>query len=197
MDGDRCYAIAYRILRDADRAKDAVQQAFLLAWRELPRLREVERFQVWLYRLLVNACYEGIIDRRGEYGWDSAICSAVLGAVSLGAPAAASPRDDVFRGSWTSIDIDGSNQTLDIQGSGTRGHHAMFAFDDSATGACGGSPAHLQGSGVVDGHILVMTGTLTCKPGGNPLRFRIALGFHYHQGTDTLTDDSGVIWYRA
>lgn len=58
MDGDRCYAIAYRILRDVDRAKDAVQQAFLLAWRELPRLRDPERFEVWLYRLLVNACYE-------------------------------------------------------------------------------------------------------------------------------------------
>ena len=58
MDGDRCYAIAYRILRDVDRAKDAVQQAFLLAWRELPRLRDIERFEVWLYRLLVNACYE-------------------------------------------------------------------------------------------------------------------------------------------
>ena len=58
LGGDRCYAIAYRILRDVDRAKDAVQQAFMLAWRELPRLREVERFQVWLYRLLVNACYE-------------------------------------------------------------------------------------------------------------------------------------------
>lgn len=58
LDGDRCYAIAYRILRDVDRAKDAVQQAFLLAWRELPRLRDIERFEVWLYRLLVNACYE-------------------------------------------------------------------------------------------------------------------------------------------
>jgi len=58
LDGDRCYAIAYRILRDVDRAKDAVQQAFLLAWRELPRLRDAERFEVWLYRLLVNSCYE-------------------------------------------------------------------------------------------------------------------------------------------
>lgn len=57
LDGDRCYAIAYRILRDTERAKDAVQQAFLLAWRELPRLREAERYEVWLYRLLVNACY--------------------------------------------------------------------------------------------------------------------------------------------
>ena len=58
LDGDRCYAIAYRILRDVERAQDAFQQAFLLAWRELPRLRDPERFEVWLYRLLVNACYE-------------------------------------------------------------------------------------------------------------------------------------------
>lgn len=58
LDGGRCYAIAYRILRDVERAQDAVQQAFLLAWRELPRLRDPERFEVWLHRLLVNACYE-------------------------------------------------------------------------------------------------------------------------------------------
>jgi RNA polymerase sigma-70 factor (ECF subfamily) len=58
LDGDLCYAIAYRILRDVERAQDAVQQAFLLAWRELPRLRDPERFSPWLYRLLVNACYE-------------------------------------------------------------------------------------------------------------------------------------------
>lgn len=58
LDGDRCYAIAYRILRDAERAQDAVQQAFLLAWRELPRLRDPDRFGPWLHRLLVNACFE-------------------------------------------------------------------------------------------------------------------------------------------
>jgi RNA polymerase sigma-70 factor, ECF subfamily len=58
LDGDRCFAIAYRILRDASLAEDAVQQAFLLAWRELPRLRDLDRYEVWLYRLLVNACYE-------------------------------------------------------------------------------------------------------------------------------------------
>ena len=58
LEGDRCYAIAYRILRDVERAQDAVQQALILAWRELPRLRDPERFEPWLYRLLVNACYE-------------------------------------------------------------------------------------------------------------------------------------------
>ena len=58
LEGDLCYAIAYRILRDVERAQDAVQQAFLLAWRDLPRLRDPERFGPWLHRLLVNACYE-------------------------------------------------------------------------------------------------------------------------------------------
>jgi RNA polymerase sigma-70 factor (ECF subfamily) len=58
LDGGRCYAIAYRILRDVERAQDAVQQAFLLAWREIPRLRDPARFEAWLHRLLVNACYE-------------------------------------------------------------------------------------------------------------------------------------------
>jgi RNA polymerase sigma-70 factor (ECF subfamily) len=54
---DRCFAIAYRILRDVGRAEDAVQVALVTAWRELPRLREPERFEAWLHRLLVHACY--------------------------------------------------------------------------------------------------------------------------------------------
>ncbi len=57
LEGDRCYAIAYRILRDRDRAADAVQQTWLIAWRELPNLRDPDRFTAWLHRLLVNACY--------------------------------------------------------------------------------------------------------------------------------------------
>ena len=54
--GDRLYGVAYRILRDAARADDAVQQTFLTAWKELPRLREIDRFEAWLYTLLVNGC---------------------------------------------------------------------------------------------------------------------------------------------
>lgn len=55
--GDRLLAIAYRILRDLGLAEDAVQQTLVLAWRELPSLRDVNRFDAWLHRLLVNACY--------------------------------------------------------------------------------------------------------------------------------------------
>ena len=55
--GDRLMAIAQRILRDVGRAEDAVQQALVIAWRELPSLRDPDRFDAWLQRLLTNACY--------------------------------------------------------------------------------------------------------------------------------------------
>ena len=55
---DHLYALARVILRDADRAEDAAQEALVRAWRELPRLRDPARFQAWLRRLLVNACYD-------------------------------------------------------------------------------------------------------------------------------------------
>ncbi len=62
--GDRLYSVAYRILRDAGRAEDAVQHTFLTAWRELPRLRDDSRVEAWLYKLLVHACYADIRQTR-------------------------------------------------------------------------------------------------------------------------------------
>jgi RNA polymerase sigma-70 factor (ECF subfamily) len=53
---DRLYRIARLILRDAELAEDATQDALVRAWRDLPTLRDVERFDAWLYRLVVRAC---------------------------------------------------------------------------------------------------------------------------------------------
>jgi RNA polymerase sigma factor (sigma-70 family) len=53
----RLYGIARVILLDAERAEDAVQDALLEAWRDIRGLRDLERFDAWLYRLLVRACY--------------------------------------------------------------------------------------------------------------------------------------------
>jgi RNA polymerase sigma-70 factor (ECF subfamily) len=55
--GDRCMAIAVRILRDSHLAEDAVQSALVVAWRELRTLRDPDRFEPWLHRILTNECY--------------------------------------------------------------------------------------------------------------------------------------------
>jgi RNA polymerase sigma-70 factor, ECF subfamily len=57
---DRCRGLAVRLLRDTRLAEDAVQQAMVNIWRDLPRLRDPERYDAWSYTLLLRACY-------GEY----------------------------------------------------------------------------------------------------------------------------------
>ena len=52
----RLYSLARLILRDADLAQDAVQDALVTAWRKLPSLREPDRFDAWVNRLVVSAC---------------------------------------------------------------------------------------------------------------------------------------------
>ena len=56
----RLYAIARRILRDGYAAEDAVQETLVRAWRELRGLRDPDRFDAWLHRLLVNACKDQV-----------------------------------------------------------------------------------------------------------------------------------------
>jgi len=53
---DRLYAVARLVLRDAHQAEDAVQDALVSAWQSLPELRDPERWEAWLHRLIVNAC---------------------------------------------------------------------------------------------------------------------------------------------
>jgi RNA polymerase sigma-70 factor (ECF subfamily) len=46
------------ILRDPELARDAAQNALIRAWRDLPALRDPDRFDAWLHRLTVNACLD-------------------------------------------------------------------------------------------------------------------------------------------
>src|SRR6185295_16053970 len=52
----RLYGIAQLILRDPDRASDATQEALVAAWRDLSALRDADRFEAWLHRVLVRTC---------------------------------------------------------------------------------------------------------------------------------------------
>jgi len=62
--GDRLFAIAQRILRDVDRAEDAVQDALVIAWRDMRGLRDPDRFDAWLHRLVVRSCLADAIRSR-------------------------------------------------------------------------------------------------------------------------------------
>jgi RNA polymerase sigma-70 factor (ECF subfamily) len=59
----RLDAAARLILRDGELARDAVQEAMIRAWRDLPGLRDPDRFDAWLQRLLANACLD-LVRRR-------------------------------------------------------------------------------------------------------------------------------------
>src|SRR4051794_7285049 len=53
----RVFTVARLILRDLDRAQDAVQDALVLAWRDIRALRDADAWDAWLNRLTVRACY--------------------------------------------------------------------------------------------------------------------------------------------
>ena len=62
---DHLYRIARLILRDFDSAEDAVQEALVRCWRDLPSLRDPERFDAWLNRILMRAINDEARKRRG------------------------------------------------------------------------------------------------------------------------------------
>ncbi len=93
-EGDRLFALARLILRDVDRAHDAVQEALVQAWRALPQLRDPERFDAWMRRLIVNACSD---QARREKRWDARL-RAIRSEPSDDASRAVADRDQLERG---------------------------------------------------------------------------------------------------
>ena len=92
---DRMYGIARLILRDAELAEDATQEALVRAWRDLPSLRDAERFDAWLYRLIVRSCADVGRHRRR---WRAEI--TVLHSEPFGSDSASelADRDQIERG---------------------------------------------------------------------------------------------------
>jgi len=64
----RLFRVAFRIARDADAAQDAMQQALIAIWRELPSLRDVEAFEGWTWRLITNAATTEMRRSHGRAG---------------------------------------------------------------------------------------------------------------------------------
>ena len=92
----RLYAIAVLILRDPARAEDATQDALVAAWRDLSALRDPDRFDAWLRRLLVRACH-----REGARARRNPTIDVVVPAIEPAEPDASinlAQRDEIERG---------------------------------------------------------------------------------------------------
>jgi RNA polymerase sigma factor (sigma-70 family) len=59
----RVYNLCYRMLSDPDAAADATQEAFLSAWRAMPRFKG-EQFRTWLIRIATNGCLDVLRSRK-------------------------------------------------------------------------------------------------------------------------------------
>ncbi len=52
------YNLAFRIVHNPQEAEDLAQEAFLRVWKALPRFKADAQFKTWLYRIVVNVCYD-------------------------------------------------------------------------------------------------------------------------------------------
>jgi len=92
---DRLYAVAGLLLRDTHLAEDATQDALVRAWRDLPTLRDVDRFDAWLHRILVRACTD-IGRRQRRVRAEMSVVS--LEPTQIDAMAGLADRDQIERG---------------------------------------------------------------------------------------------------
>lgn len=73
------YNVAYRMLRKVEDAEDAVQEAFVSAFRAYPSFRGHSKVSTWLYRIVVNTCLMKIRKEKGhskyltETGYDDVV----------------------------------------------------------------------------------------------------------------------------
>lgn len=92
----RLYNIAQLMLTDADLAEDAVQEALIVSWRDLRGLRDPDRFEAWLHRILVRCVYRVAKGERRQADRGRLIEGAE--ATSPDSAGALADRDQIDRG---------------------------------------------------------------------------------------------------
>jgi RNA polymerase sigma-70 factor (ECF subfamily) len=58
------YSVAFRMLGDDDQAKDVVQETMVTIWRKLEKIKTAEVYKTWMYRIVVNKCYDEMRKRK-------------------------------------------------------------------------------------------------------------------------------------
>ena len=58
------YSVAFRMLGDEDEAKDVVQETMVTIWQKLKKIKTAEVYKTWMYRIVVNKCYDEMRKRK-------------------------------------------------------------------------------------------------------------------------------------
>jgi RNA polymerase sigma-70 factor (ECF subfamily) len=74
------FSVAFRILGDEEEAKDLVQETMITIWKTINKIRSAESFMTWMYRIVVNKCYDQL--RRSKRKPESVIDEKAWNAVS-------------------------------------------------------------------------------------------------------------------
>lgn len=60
------FSVAFRILGDEEMAKDIVQETMVSVWKKLNKIRSAESFKSWLYKIVVNKCYDQLRKKKNK-----------------------------------------------------------------------------------------------------------------------------------
>ena len=58
------FTVAFRILADEEQAKDIVQETMITLWKTINKIKSPGSFMTWLYRIVVNKCYDQLRKRK-------------------------------------------------------------------------------------------------------------------------------------
>ena len=61
------FSVAFRMLGDEEAAKDIVQESLITVWKKLKKIRSSDSFKTWIYRIVVNKCYDQMRKMRREH----------------------------------------------------------------------------------------------------------------------------------
>jgi RNA polymerase sigma-70 factor, ECF subfamily len=89
------YSVAFRLLGDEDQAKDVIQETMITIWQKLKKIRSAEVYKTWIYRIVVNKCYDQLRKRKKnpEFITDEKTWTLISNSVSEGPSAVLENRE--------------------------------------------------------------------------------------------------------
>jgi RNA polymerase sigma-70 factor, ECF subfamily len=79
------FSVAFRMLGDEDQAKDVVQETMITIWQKLGKIKTSETYKTWIYRIVVNKCYDQLRlrKRKQEYTADEKTWTLISEKISV------------------------------------------------------------------------------------------------------------------